>query len=204
MSGKKPLGTNALKNFSVNLQDNVEEIAWSLYDFSAYQAAGQTVLTFFQSPVGAAGKTLQDTNMDTAGQIPKGQNFLTEAICVEFFSGATISGAALNAYADDVKEVMESGILDFRVGSKSYKTESPLGVFPPQYRQVGYAATGLAAGNIGYASNAGLMHSIIPVRLTSNQNFSVTLSWPAAVALPSAVDGRIGVRLMGRLFRNAQ
>lgn len=201
---KKPLGKTALKNYSVNLTDNIEELAWSLYDFTEYASAGQTVLTFFQSPVGANGKTLADTNMDSAGQIPKGQNFLVENICVEFFSGASIESTAMQGYADDVKSVMESGVLSFKVGSKLFKNEAPLGIFPPSYKQHGYAATNVAAENIVYASNTGTIHSIIPVRLTSNQNFSVSLSWASAVALPSTNIGRIGVRLGGRLFRNAQ
>jgi hypothetical protein len=200
----KPLGRNALKEYSVNLEDNVEELAWSFYDFTAYAAAGQTSLSFFQNPVGQGGKTQADTNMEAAGQIPRGQNFLVENIAVEFFPTLTVDAAALTSYADDVKAVAESGYLDFVVGSKSYKREGPIGLFPPRYRVAGFASTGLAAGNIEYASVGGMQHSIIPVRLTSNQNFSVTLKWPVAVALPSTVAGRIGVRLGGRLYRNAQ
>jgi len=107
-----------------------------------------------------------------------------------------------------VKAVAEHGWLNFTIASKPYKTEGPLGIFPPQYRQMGYAAadTTVAATDrvVEYASNTGTLHEIIPLRLTSNQNFVITLNWATPVILPSVVDGRIGVRLLGRLFRNAQ
>lgn len=212
MKGLRPLGKNALKEYSVNLDHTVEELAWSFYDFETYAAAGQTSLSFFQNPVGQAGKTLLDTNMEAAGQIPRGQNFLVEAIAVEFFSGAAIETVAVTigaiGYADDHVTFNENGILDFVVGSKSYKKEAPLGVFPQQYRLNGFssAATTGAANSVlvEYAQNCGVLHSIVPVRLTSNQNFVVTLSWPVVIALPSTVNGRVGVRLIGRLYRNAQ
>jgi len=40
-----------------------------------------------------------------------------------------------------------------------------------------------------------------PVRLAPQQNFNVTLNWPAAVALPSTVAGRIGIVLDGLPYR---
>ena len=209
---KRPLGIGALKEYSVNLDDNVEEIAWSLFDFTTYALAGQTSLAFFQTPLGSSGKTVVDTNMELAGQIPKGQNFLVENIIVEFFPGDAIEtvAAAVAAiqYADDQKAFSENGFLDFTVGSKSYKKEAPLGVFPQQYGLNGFAATATTGAANGvlveYAANRGAIHSIVPVRLTSNQNFAVTLQWPVVVALPSGTNGRIGVRLSGRLYRNAQ
>lgn len=209
----RALGTQALNQFSVNRDDAIEELGWSLFDFTTYLAAGQTSLAFFQSPVGQAGKTNVDTNMDLAGQIPKGQNFLVESICVEFFPNVTVDQASeLNNYADDIKAVAENGLLTFSVGSKDYKREAPLGIFPQQYRQSGFAAMASTttitattfANGIQYSQNVGKEHKIIPVRLTSNQNFNVTLTWPVVVPLPSSSAGRIGVRLVGRLFRNAQ
>lgn len=198
------MGREALKKYAVNLADDIVELSWSLYDFTTYNSAGQTVLSFFQNPIGSTGKTLVDTNMDLAGQIPKGQQFLVENICAEFTPGDAIEGGSLTAYNDDVKVVANNGALKFSIGSTLLKNEAPLGSFPQQYRQVGYAATGLAAGHVAYSVNVGMIHSIVPVLITSNQNFLVSFNWPTAVALPSGTDGRIGVRLGGRLFRNAQ
>ena len=208
--GKSAMGIDSIKQFAVNRADDVEEITWSLYDFVPYAAAGQTILTLFQSQLGASGKTLLDTNMDTSGAVPKGQNFLVQGICVEFFPSVAIeSPAGMLDYADDVQAVLASGILTFTVGSKKYTVQSPLGQFPPSYGQEGYAAIGAdsddtALTSVIYSRCSGQLHEIIPIDLISNQNFKVELSWPAVVALPSGVAGRIGVRLVGRLFRNAQ
>lgn len=205
---KRALGIQALTQFAVNRSDVQEEITWSLFDFTTYLAAGQTTLSFFQNPIGQAGKTFIDTNMDLAGQIPKGQTFLVEGLCVEFFPSGAINTAAAATYSDDIKAVAESGLLTLTVGSKKYVNQGPLGLFPQSYRQQGFAAaatTTAATDHVtDYSQNIGKEYSIIPVLLTSNQNFLVTLTWPAVVALPSTADGRIGVRLAGRLFRNAQ
>lgn len=206
----RALGYEAIKQYAVNRPDGAEEIMWSLYDFQNYAAAGQSVLTFFQDPVGAAGKTLIDTNMDTAGAVPKGQNFMVQAVCVEFFPGVAIeSSLGLLDYVDDVQQVLESGILTFKVGSKEYIRQSPIGQFPPCYGQEGYAAMGADSDDtelstVVYGRNAGKLYEIIPIDLVSNQNFAVSINWPALVALPSAAIGRMGVRLIGRLYRNMQ
>ena len=198
------MGIEALRQFAVNRAGDVEEITWSLYDFAVYAAAGQTGLTLFQSPLGQNGKTIIDTNLDSAGAVPKGQNFLVQGISIEFFPGVPIESVAMNDYVDDVQDVLSGGALEFTVGSKKYVKQSPLGLFPPTYGQEGYAAATTAAQNIVFGQNKGKLYEIIPVDLTSNQNFKVELVWPTVVALPSAVAGRIGCRLHGRLFRNAQ
>lgn len=206
---KRALGGRALDQFRVNMAGAFEELSWTLFDYATYANAGQTSLSFFQSPVGAAGKTFADTNMDLAGQIPAGQSFIVTAIGVDFFpSQSPEATIANNKHTADVYAVMKSGILEFKIGSKLYKNEGPLERFPCKNRLAGFssAATTVAATNIvvDYAKSAGQIHEIVPVKLTSNQNFVVTLKWPSVVALPSAADGRIGVHLYGSLFRNVQ
>lgn len=200
----KALGYQALKQYAVNRAGDFEEIAWSLYDFTTYAAAGQTVLTLFQSPLGQNGKTIIDTNLDSAGSVPKGQNFMVQAVSVEFFPGVSIEAVAMNDYVDDVQQIIEGGALAFTVGSKRYINQSPLGLFPPTYGQEGYSAMTTAAQSVTYGRNKGKLYEIIPVDLVSNQNFKVELTWPTVVALPSGVAGRIGVRFHGRLYRNVQ
>ncbi len=144
--------------------------------------------------------------MDLAGQIPKGQNFLVESISIEFFPGVAIDDSVQSEFAQDVQRVASSGVLEFRVGSKLYKNEGPLGIYPPNYHQIGYSALSdtsvTTLTSYLYASNTGKEHEIVPVKLTSNQNFSVNLAW--SVVQTISADARIGVRLNGRLFRNAQ
>lgn len=210
------LPTNAeMSQYRVNRPGQEEGIRQSLYDFQAYAAAGQQTLTFFQTPEGQSNKTKADTNMSNAGTLPDPQRFLVESIEVVFFPGtnpaAYGAGAAAN-HVNDVYAVSKSGWLQFFVMSKPYLEEAPIGRFPSKTRlEVTAAASdaSTAAANqqsrIVYASFAGRPYQLNPpILLNRLQNFKVTLNWPAAVALPSGVDGRIGVVLDGILFRASQ
>lgn len=208
----QPVGVGALSKFGVNISGAVEEVSWTLYDYLTYAAAGQTELRFFQTPNGQGTKTLADTNMTLAGQIPSGQNFLVMAIALDFYGGENpernTAAADVGDYLNDNWVVSKGGYLEFQIGSKLYKQEGPLGAFPTPYRLAGQgaAASTVAATSYvqDYAAMSGQLHAIIPTLITSNQNFSVSLKWPTAVALTSGSAGRIGARLIGRLFRNAQ
>jgi hypothetical protein len=80
---------------------------------------------------------------------------------------------------------------------------------PAQFRIDGLQALAgtFAAGETqvtDYAAFCGPRYQIVPLRLVSNQEFSVFISSPVAVPLPSGVDGRIGVRLIAQRYRLAQ
>ena len=204
-----------LQKYNVNRAGQVEGIRQSLYDFQVYAAAGQTSLTFFQVPVGQAGKTKADTNMESAGQLPAPKRFFVESIEIMFFPGSaidsfTVAAAALPQQADDVYTVMKSGFLDFFIGSKSYLTEAPLGRFPSKTGLKLHSAVASNSATVGevkseYANFGGQVYKLDPgILLVPTQNFNLTLNWPTAVALPSTVDARIGVVLNGILYRNSQ
>lgn len=203
-----------LSKFQVNRPDQQEAIWQPLYDYQAYAAAGQTSLNFFQIPKGQAGKTIQDTNMEAAGALPVPKRFLLQAIEVVFFSGvtpATFGAQAAGNYINDVNAFYKSGHIQIFVGSKPYLDEAPIGVMPPSFRLAGFAALAdqstIAAdlqSMIQYATPAGRLYEVPPMFLPSQQNFNVTMDWATAVALPSGVAGRVGVRLLGTLYRNSQ
>lgn len=201
-------------NFSVN-RAGKEQIRSSLYDFQTYASAGQTSLTFFQVPIGQSSKTKADTNMEQAGSLPSPKQFIIETIEVYMYPGNVIDVVASSAtnvasQADDVYAVMKSGFLDLFIGSKSYLTEAPIGRFPPSCgMRVDQSMTGtFAAANMvkgEYATMTGLIYRLQPeITLEPTQNFNVSLNWPTAVALPSGVNGRIGVVMRGILQRNSQ
>lgn len=190
-----------------------EGIKSSLYDFQTYAAAGQTSLTFFQIPVGQSGKTIADTNMKVAGQLSTGNVFVVQGIELYLFPGTLpmIQGVAAGAvnFTNDIYTVAKSGSLTMKVLDKDYVTEAPLGRFPPRtgLEVEAAAATTVAASQptMDYARMNGQPYNVNPdVTLESNMSFSVTLNWPAAVALPSTVDARIGVVLNGILYRRSQ
>lgn len=211
---------NDLMQYDVNRRGQYEGIRQSLYDITTYANAGQTSLQFFQVPRGQSSKTLADTNMQSAGQLPQPQHFLVESIEILFFPGVlpttTLTSIAETEFANDVYTVSKSGSLDFFIGSKSYLQEAPLGRFPPKTRlsvEGNHSILELQASaadaekqvSTDYAAGIGRPYYLDPpVLLVPNQNFNITINWPAVVALPSGADGRIGVVLDGILYRQSQ
>ena len=209
-----------LTKYDVNRRGQYEGVRQTLYDITTYANAGQTSLQFFQVPKGQGGKTVADTNMQSAGQLPQPQHFLVESIELILFPGVLPTtktvAVAETEFSNDIYTVAKSGSLDFFIGSKSYLEEAPLGRFPPKTRlnvEGNHAISELQAVaadselqvSTDYASFIGRPYYLDPpVLLVPNQNFNITLSWPAVVALPSGVDARIGVILDGILYRQSQ
>lgn len=220
MQKNSPPSLAELQNYDVNRAGQIEAVSQTLYDFQTYAQAGQTSLTFFQNPVGSGGKTLADTNMLSAGQLPAPQMFLVESIEVLFFPDGTAAskpsfqGAdVLSAFLNDVYAVSKSGWLEFFIGSKPYLREAPIGRFPSKTRLEveNSVATNLTTGAAtqtlnSYAAFGGRPYFLkAPILLKPNQNFQVTLNWPAALALAATTTtARVGVVLDGFLYRNSQ
>lgn len=76
-----------------------EKLDWTYYDTNVI-VAGLTVYGFFQTQLGAGGKTLDETNLTTAGQIPQGQHLTVHALKI-FYTSSGIKGTAdvQNLYA---------------------------------------------------------------------------------------------------------
>jgi len=218
----RPPTLDDLRNYNVNRANQAEVIWQPLYDYQSYPAAGQTELNFFQVPVGqgatsspgATGtKTIADTNMKSAGQLPQPTQFLLTGIEILFYPGQDVNASGAIGTSglnwDDVYTVGKSGALRLFIGSKDYLVDSPIMMFPPEKRLAGAAAmadattaAGALHSQIDYATFAGRPYAITPVNLIANQNFNVSLEWPTAVALNE--DARIGVRLNGWLYRLSQ
>ncbi len=207
------------QKYRVNRPGQPEIISQPLYDTALYAAAGQTSLTFFQVPVGQSSKTLADTNMEIAGSLPQPKIFLCTGIEIYFFPNFTLktvstgpaADAPLNNWNDQYTFRTAPMWLDFFIGSKSYLKDGPAMKFPPSTRLAGDAAvtSTLTAGaatmtKLDYAEGAGRHYAMTPVALESNQNFSLSLNWPVAVALPSTVTGRVLVNLCGYTIRLSQ
>lgn len=208
-----------LGRFNVNIPSNYSGITFPLFDSVAYPAAGTAQLTLFQSPAGAGSKTLADTNMTAAGHVPSPNVFLATGLAIKFTSGAPVenTGAAVasNDYVADVHAFYEGlpgsllgSYLEFSSGSAFYVRE-PLWAFPPSAR-LGISAavaTTVAADQyvVAYAENAGIPYEISPLALPANQDFQVTLNWPAGVvAMPSTKPARVTVIVNGWMYRPAQ
>ena len=216
MRGLTPPSLAQLEQYNVNVDGQPEVIWQPLYDYQVYAAAGFTSQRFFNVPAGQAGKTFDDTNLETAGVLPVPQNMAITSVEVVFFPGNVIGSQGAATIAgdnwNDVQAVQEAGHLSLVIGSKEYLLDAPLGKFPPAFRIAGGAALAdsTTAGaaqltQIDYAVFAGRIYDIVPLRLISQQNFRVDLNFDnGVVALPSTVAGRIGVRLNGFRYRLAQ
>jgi hypothetical protein len=209
-----------LQSYAVNRKGMYEGIRQTLYDYQTYASAGQTSLSFFQVPLGQGGKTIADSNIEVAGSLPQPKHFLVESIEVRFWPGVlpvTLATAfAESEYTNDVVTVSKSGSLNFFIGSKTYLEEAPIGRFPPKTKveanfavalefKQGAAADEEQIVQMDLAYFCGRPYFINPATLLiPTQNFKVSLNWPAAVALPSGQDARIGVVLDGVLYRQSQ
>lgn len=227
---------DAFRAHMVTQLNDVEVIRQSLYDTVVYPTAGTVNLRFFQNPIGQgfsassgnAGnpKTLADTNMEGAGQLPAPQGFWNQSIEVQFTPGssaATVNtfvtqvpkasaaqAATLQAGANDFWTVMTTGALLYTIGEKPYLKEAPLMRFPPKAKieydvalasdisvDLGFVAEVMRAAGRPYILDPGLA-------LMTSQNFNVQLLWPVVIATPSTFNGKIQVTLDGWLFRGVQ
>lgn len=234
-----PLASDAAR-YDVNRIGEVEGLRQTLYDFQLYPLAGSLGINFFANPQGAgvttspgaavgSAKTIHDTNMELSGQLPNPKSFLVESIEIVFWPG---NSAAANTFTQqppydfvavptdlvplsaggvsDVWNVLNTGHLQFFIGSKSYLDEAPLHRFPPKsfVGVDGAVATNsatTAALAVAAARSMGRPYFLDPpIFLRPTQNFRVTLDWPALVPTVSTLNGRVGIILDGYLYRNSQ
>jgi len=235
--------TGYLRRYAVNRPGQPEVIRQTLYDTELYPFAGQQQILLFQRQIGAGfttaigaavgtPKTLADTNMTLAGQLPALLNFVLQSIELRFEPGssaaantftpalwstatdpATLAAAQAGLAAwNDFQQFILSGWLVLRIGNKDYLTEAPLNRFPPKTRYdlfSAFAADGPITTPAVYkaqvADLGGRPYFIDPpISLMSNQNFSVTLNFPSAIPTISTFNGRVSCVLDGFTFRASQ
>lgn len=225
MLGRPVLSQAQLNQFVTQL--SAQDIIWDpLYDSANYiGTTGQLTINFYSTPQGqgtttapgATGtKTIQDTNMQSAGQLTAGNAFYMTGQELLFYPGENPELAASTAsgnFVNDTYVFSKNGVLTLTIGSnRIYLQDGPLGMFPPATRlAVAFAlatytdtatATNILTSSYGVLS--GEVYTIVPLYLTANLGFQEVLSWSAQQALPSANNARIFSRLRGYLNRNAQ
>ena len=97
MNGSRKEALETLQTGSYGVEG--EKLDWTYYD-TAILAAATQVHRLFTNPLGAGGKTLDQTNLTIAGQIPQGQQIITRAIKVMYRSVAVKATAALQSLYD--------------------------------------------------------------------------------------------------------
>lgn len=215
-----------------------EVIKQTLYDFQLYATAGTAQMSFFQQPVGqgvtsapggvvGTAKSVADTNMQLAGQLPSGVAYKIESIEVSFLPGSvstanTYTMAALSLFnaaaaatvagpVNDVNTFYQSGTLELNVLQKNYLRESPLMRFPPKATLDLSAAVSSNSATVGEvavvlakAGGRPYYMDVCPITIKPAIAFDVTLKWPGVVATPSGFNGRVGIILDGLMMRASQ
>ncbi len=189
-----------------------------LYDNLVYASAGQQSLSFFQRGFNAAPNLYGDTNMDTGGQLTTGTKFRVMGIECQFFSGLPVAagagapaGAVKLQYIDDLLAAIQTGWLEIYINGTVLQSRIPLILLPPTTGVAGLAALSDSTtpgatqrSSLVYGSLSGPAFEVPPFTLEPNTAFNFKVSWPGnGVALPSGVNGRIGIYLRGQKFRNA-
>lgn len=186
---------------------------------------GQGITTALGATVGSV-KSYSDTNMALGGQLPSGFEFLCDRIGLEFYPGsvatastytpavvanwAAVAATTQSGAVNDANTFWQGGRLEFNVLGKNYTRATPLVKFPPgaSFDLSGYAASNSATTSALYAAvlkPSGDPYELMPpVSLQPSVNFDVSLIWPAAQALPSGFNARVGVNLYGYAKRAGQ
>lgn len=211
-----------------DLQQHVAALAtqdvvyWPLYDANSWASAGQTQLNYFNQPIGqgtttapgASGtKTISDTNMNSAGLLPKGNDFFMTGVEFQLYPGVSpeqVGGADLvNNFVNDTFNANKSGNVTFTVQNRVYIQDGPLVNFPSSARLFVAAAVGgtntagtQSISDIAYACAVGDPYEITPVYIEATQGFQLNIAWPVAVTL--SATARLFARMRGYLIRNAQ
>lgn len=188
-----------------------EVITQPVYDSVTFAAAAAMAkTTLFQTPIGQNGKTLAQTNMQLAGQLPSPQRITVRSIQL---------GISMNTAPVDVNNILENVSLTFIVGKK------PMLEVPCHYLTAGCGGMVNAAAQVGTApaGSAPLFSTSngvpdqnnrfwlsVPFTIEQGETFQVVLvpetafNFAAGAANPAGVGATIRVAFSGELYRAIQ
>lgn len=177
-----------------------EKLDWTYYD-TAQIVAGLTTYRFFQTQLGAGvpAKTLDQTNLKSAGQIPQGQHFTVHAIKV-FYTTYGIHGTTdvQNLYA-----LLKVTTLEVQLpGKDSMGTWTLQEMFGPATQ---FAMTPTNAGDnipLNLPRYHGIMPLNTPLVLAALTPFVIEVRHHIAAPADLA-DDWLMVALVGKLLRSA-
>lgn len=175
---------------------------------------------------GAVAKSLYDTNVKTPNMLTMGLEFYAIGSETHFLPGVQatagtpyaylpgrggVAPATTGQFVNDVWAVTNGGLKTLTVGTdRNYIVDGPLMQFPPSkwldvsaaLSEIGPSSTSTGIGNeIAYARPCGEPYLLVPIYLQSNQQFTLTITFAAAIPTPSQQPGRLIERLRGYLIR---
>lgn len=173
-----------------------EKLDWTYYDSNPLAVATLTN-RFFTNPLGAGGKTLAQTNLTQAGQIPQGQNHTVRAIKVWYRSAAAKGTAAVQ----DLYTMLEQTTVSIKLQNKETMGQWTLQEL--MGASLLFALTPTVAGDnipVIQPKFHGIFPLNTPIVLAALTPFEVTVQHHTAVAATLATD-ILKIGLAGTLVR---
>jgi hypothetical protein len=170
------------RGFVTQQGSGLEVVPGQLYDTETYTSATTRELTFYTN---IQAKNLNQTNMVQQGQLPWPESMLVLNIRLFFKSQLRVeeSGvptANLAAQANDVIQLTNMGVVELKIGEKSYGPFLPWTLPANSFVKAGIAQSGSDL-LVDYAQLDGALYPFVPALvLAPMQQFKVKLSWPAA------------------------
>lgn len=173
-----------------------ERLDWTYYD-TATLAVATTTHRLFTNPLGAGGKTLDQTNLTQAGQIPQGQQLQVKAIKVMYRTAAVKGTVSVQALYD----LLATTTVSLKLANKETMGQWTL-------QELVGAATLFAVTPTAAGDNIPLIlpkyHGIFPLNtkiiLAALTPFEVTVQHHVAVGATLATD-QLKIGLSGTLIR---
>lgn len=173
-----------------------ERLDWTYYD-TATLAAATATHRLFTNPLGSGGKTLDQTNLTQAGQIPQGQQLQVKAVKVMYRTSAVKATAALVSFYDMLAQTTVSIKLANKETMGQWSLQELLGAATL------FALTPTVAGD-NIPMILPKYHGIFPLNtkiiLAALTPFEVTLTHHVAVNAALAGD-QLKIGLSGTLIR---
>ena len=172
--------------------------AW-LYDAVTLEPdpAEHSSATFFQVPLGQAGKTQYDTNLETSAQLP-GVNALT-------ITAMLVKIEDLH-HPEDFQKIL-SGYMGLVIGQKVYPDWAPIWLYQggPSYRVAAAGSSDVgpwALGGDASIRNVLKFSRAFYISIRPGETFRVEMHWPSPIKLTQKV--KVWVMLFGLRERAVQ
>lgn len=195
--------TNQLKK----LQDGTYSKGGAILDWSYYDTFKINDATrshrLFVNPIGSSdgaggNKTLADTNMTTAGQIPQGQNFTAKAIKIFYASADTKTAAEIEDFYKMLKDTTLELFISGKDATFQFKLSEVMG--SPVLMNVD-TATNTANVPLLEQRAVGVYPLNVPITLAALTTFEVRAVHHVAAASTLNLD-EITISLNGGLVRS--
>ncbi len=192
--------SSALRKLEEN--GSYSKTAAEVLDFSYYDtmvmATGTLLQRLFITPLGQGGKSLADTNMVSAGQLPQGQNFKIYNFKVFYCSfGGAFATADINFWY----QMLSTTTFEFIVPGKDNLGQWTLWEMIGESTMISLVPT-VAGDNIplNQPRYGGVFPLNKPIKIGAVQSFEVRIQHHVA---PNAVldDDKLFISLNGRLVR---